>query len=269
MSDANQWMPLYVGDYLADTMHLTGPEHGAYLLLLMHSWRTGALPDDDRKLAAIARTDAKAWAAMRDDIMAFFTRSGDGFIQGRLERVRAEQGAKVEQRRAAGRASALARKGQRGGNEGGNDTGNETPTGGQRETNGRSTSVASPLPSRRREPEPEEEIPSSLRSEGRSKPDPRGHRLPDDWLPDPTGVRLCAELGLDLSRTLAQFRDHWRAKPGKDACKLDWDATWRTWCRRERPPRQADSAHARRAQHTRDAMRADGITDRDLGFLPA
>ena len=31
------------------------------------------------------------------------------------------------------------------------------------------------------------------------------------------------------------FADHWRAKPGKDGAKLDWRATWRNWCRREKP----------------------------------
>jgi len=30
----------------------------------------------------------------------------------------------------------------------------------------------------------------------------------------------------------AQFRDYWIAKPGAQACKLDWEATWRNWCRR-------------------------------------
>lgn len=28
-----------------------------------------------------------------------------------------------------------------------------------------------------------------------------------------------------------RFLDYWRAKPGKDGCKLDWPATWRNWMR--------------------------------------
>lgn len=60
----------------------------------------------------------------------------------------------------------------------------------------------------------------------------RGTRLPPDWRPGDE-CRLFAEsLGLDPGVVLAGFRDYWLAK-ATGATKLDWDATWRSWCRRE------------------------------------
>jgi len=54
-------MPLYVGDYLADTGHLRTIDHGAYVLLIMHYWRTGGLPQQDAQLAAITRLPLDVW----------------------------------------------------------------------------------------------------------------------------------------------------------------------------------------------------------------
>lgn len=70
MSDA--WMPLYIGDYKADTAHLSTIEDGAYLLLIFHYWRAGCLPKDDGSLARIAKMTAKQWASHKSVILAFF-----------------------------------------------------------------------------------------------------------------------------------------------------------------------------------------------------
>jgi len=66
------WMPLYVGDYLGDTGHLTTAQHGAYLLLMMHYWRKGELPDDDRQLSKITKLPFKTWCDYRPVLQNFF-----------------------------------------------------------------------------------------------------------------------------------------------------------------------------------------------------
>ena len=64
----------------------------------------------------------------------------------------------------------------------------------------------------------------------------RGTRIPDDWkLPKAWGEWTLAEFPSwtpdDVRMEAEKFADHWRAKAGKDACKTDWQATWRNWCR--------------------------------------
>jgi uncharacterized protein YdaU (DUF1376 family) len=76
------WMPFYVGDYLRDTMHLSTVEHGAYCLLLFYYWNTGALPDDDRHLARIARMTLRQWRQHRPTLQTFFY---DGWKHKRVE----------------------------------------------------------------------------------------------------------------------------------------------------------------------------------------
>lgn len=66
------WMPLYVDDYLSDTGHLTVTEHGAYMLLIMHYWKHGGLPADERLIARIARLSPDQWAESRDVLSMLF-----------------------------------------------------------------------------------------------------------------------------------------------------------------------------------------------------
>jgi uncharacterized protein YdaU (DUF1376 family) len=82
MSKSDTWMPLYIGDYLSDTMHLTCEQSGAYLHLIMHYWRAGSLPDNDTALAQIARLPLKSWKAHKAVIAAFF---GDGWTHKRID----------------------------------------------------------------------------------------------------------------------------------------------------------------------------------------
>ena len=97
------WMPLYVGDYLADTGHLSTTQHGAYLLLLMHYWRKRELPTDDKQLAAIAKLPLRIWLDTKETIQAFFYM---GWQHKRLE-------AELEKRAKVANARAIA--GQKGG----------------------------------------------------------------------------------------------------------------------------------------------------------
>jgi uncharacterized protein YdaU (DUF1376 family) len=174
-------MPLYIGDYLADTMHLTAAEHGAYLLLIMHYWRSGPLPDDERLLAAIARTERKAWAAEIGPVVRpFFQVEGGKLHHKRIDRELETAERNVEQRRAAGRASAERRAQQRQpdetGNEVGNGAGNEKPTTVENSLGG---PLGDPFQRNRRpspSPSPEE---GSLRSPPGAR-SPRGERDADD-----------------------------------------------------------------------------------------
>lgn len=85
----DHWMPLYVGDYLSDTAHLTTAEHGAYLLLLMHQWRAGSVPADENQQARIARCGVKEWRRLAPAVLPFFHVTETGKLhQMRLERER-------------------------------------------------------------------------------------------------------------------------------------------------------------------------------------
>jgi uncharacterized protein YdaU (DUF1376 family) len=79
-------MPLYVGDYLADTGHLTAHEHGAYLLLLMHQWRHGSIPNNPDLLTRIARVHPPLWGRTWRVLSPFFdVYEGGVLVQKRMK----------------------------------------------------------------------------------------------------------------------------------------------------------------------------------------
>jgi uncharacterized protein YdaU (DUF1376 family) len=88
------WMPVFIGDYLADTMHLSTEQHGAYLLLLFHLWRRGSLHDDDGALAQITGLSRNAWSNARPVLAEFFQIHDGLWRLGRVERERTRVTAK-------------------------------------------------------------------------------------------------------------------------------------------------------------------------------
>lgn len=104
------WMPFAIGDYLADTSHLSTLEHGAYLLLLMHYWRKGPLPNDLAKIAQIAKLNSDARSIAQALLDEFFSHQEDGlYHQNRSDREIAKWQGKRQKAREKAAAAARAR----------------------------------------------------------------------------------------------------------------------------------------------------------------
>jgi uncharacterized protein YdaU (DUF1376 family) len=82
-------MPIWIGDYLASTAHLTTQQHGVYLLLMMHYWTTQKpIPDDDEMLALIVRLPLKEWKHDRKAIETLFhIKDGAWFHQAMFDEI--------------------------------------------------------------------------------------------------------------------------------------------------------------------------------------
>jgi hypothetical protein len=70
------------------------------------------------------------------------------------------------------------------------------------------------------------------------KPEPKlkriGTRVPEDFFPEPVDCDVGFERGMteaDIESEHLKFMDFWRAKAGKDATKLNWNAAFRYWLR--------------------------------------
>ena len=100
-------MPLWVSDFLGDTLDLDAAEVGAYMLLLMAQWnRDGnSLPDDHKKLQRIARC-GRNWPRIWGQIAHYFDRDEDGIYSKRL---------RLEAQNVAAKRAVNAQNGARGG----------------------------------------------------------------------------------------------------------------------------------------------------------
>src|SRR5215472_10894301 len=113
MANHTHWMRLNVGDYLADTLHLSAFEHGMYILLILHYFRRGELPDKEALIARIARCPSTyLWRKSGPAVMALFQRIDGRWRHKRIdaELQLAQQVTAIKQQ--AGRKGAEARYGK-------------------------------------------------------------------------------------------------------------------------------------------------------------
>ncbi|WP_288192709.1 DUF1376 domain-containing protein [uncultured Phyllobacterium sp.] len=203
------FMQLYVSDFVGDTLHLSPEQVGSYMLLLMAMWNArGSLPDDDVKLARIARLSVKKWRFIGPDVMAFFHRSEGGITHNRLARELEKSERKSESRSAAGKEGATAKA--------------------LKDKIAHQAFVAA--------------VPQHLPDTRRIKEEPSGSskkratRLPFDWVIPDDWHDEAVEHGLNpaLVNVEAERMKNWSLS-SKNGAKLDWHATWRNWFRNKIP----------------------------------
>jgi hypothetical protein len=88
-------------------------------------------------------------------------------------------------------------------------------------------------------PEPDPTVSTDVETSEGAAPRPatsnRGTRISQPFIVTTAMRGWAAERvpGLDVNRSTETFVNHWRAKSGKDATKIDWIATWRNWLIRD------------------------------------
>lgn len=240
-------MPLATDAYLADTVHLSTIEHGAYLLLLMCMWRSGgSLPNDAKQLAKFTRLSPKQFARIWPSLEPFFHVEEDRIWHGKLQDFLVA----VRQKSAKASDSARAK---------------------WRKTKETQHADASPEQCERNaihKPRSKKETTSVVSKK-------TGSRLPEDWVLTKGLGEWAIAQGMDPPQVRVEadkFRDHWHSVPGAKGRKLDWPATWRNWIRKalESAPRTPSPANGgpngRFANVMEDARRADGRTEADSGM---
>lgn len=209
----------HIGDYDADTSHLSWDEDMAYTRMIRTYYRREKpLPEDVKEVCRLVRaTSSSQRKAVETVLQEFFTLESDGWHQKRCDGELSEATRKAELNRSVGKLGGRPRK-------------SENPEITQMVSEKKPTENQDGFDSVSRN-NPSQTPDSRLQSI-----DARASRLPADWTPDQGEIDFCKSERPDLNpRAVAeQFRDYWVAQPGAKGRKLDWSATWRNWVRNQR-----------------------------------
>lgn len=251
------YMPLYTGDYIRDTLHLSCAEHGIYLRLLMYCWDVkGPAPLDERKRCGIvnARSGDEV-EALRRVTAEFFVQMEDGWYNERMQNEVVKSEMLSKSRSEYGRTGAAIKA--------------QSQVRRAKEAQAKhklSISQAqakhellTPTPTSSSSPTPEVQDQKKDQERGAtSSPNPPSHVSKSkkrfekyiDGMPESWRIHCKTKRPfLDPDETYEAFSDWWTSSASPKAYKLDWDAAFRTWVRLEKKtPQEAEADQQREKQ---------------------
>lgn len=253
----SRWHPREHRRALEGMLILTLEERGAYntCLDLIYD-REGPIPDDARWLAGWMGISTRRWSTIRASLIMkgkifALVVNGEPVLMNRRAAIELENQSKISRERVE--------NGAKGGRTHAETKANlsENNAPGQAEVKPVRASTLTSTETEEREP---------TKPNGLSPPfeNAKGSRLPDLWQPMPLppgpGFVISAD---QWAVELDKFRDYWRAVPGAKGRKLDWDATWRNWIRRNF---ENGKANARNTPTAKLAARYENYAASDAGF---
>lgn len=216
------YMPLYIPDLFADTMHLNCFERGAYIQLLCHMWRAGGkLPADDARLSRLLQLSVGEWVDIKGEILPFFIKRGNSISQKRLSKEMAKYDNKIVKAKTAAK-SRWSEK--------------------DNKNNEKTISQALPMQCQQeQEQEQEQVIDKSIIEEKIKKEKPSSNisnqksatALDENWQPSQSNLDYAKMKGVPNGRIeheVEGFKDYWISK-AKSNLSRNWSRNWQTWCR--------------------------------------
>lgn len=107
--DRLDWFPFFTKDFMDGTSTMSNAEVGAYTRMLAHSWGNGPLPRDEVKLARIVHVGVAGLRKLWETVGEKWRPTPAGWVNDKLEQVRAKQLDVIAGRSKAGEAGAAAR----------------------------------------------------------------------------------------------------------------------------------------------------------------
>ena len=235
----------HLNDYAGKAGHLSMLEHGAYNILIDGYYNRERGPTRAEALRWTRARSAEEVAAVDAVLAEFFVLDGENFKQARIEEELAHFHGKQEANRRLGALGGEA-----------NAKRFATDSLLDEEANGKRTGSLASKPV------------ANSHEEAKAKQG-RATRLPADWTLTPERRVYCETKRPDLDpiAVFEDFEDYWRAKPGKEATKTDWDRTWQKWVRNQRGP-PPGAARSQPSKHLTGVAGFLGVNPHDLIASP-